>query len=279
MNNSTLNFNITESPPDSTTPFIGLTTSLFMCILSINVLFGLPAHSYVIYLIITGSATASEFYKLNLFVCEIGMCLNCVFRMLAVWFSGFKELVSFFVGLGITGRPLFECLICFERYLAVVHPVTFLKYKPLRYKVICCTIAWIITLGSCLSIMFLLVYVYDLAIYTLVFLIKSLVYFFIQLYCCVAVLRALKQPGPGERGREREEINHMKRKAFYLILITTVKMFIIYVLFAFTALFRIMTQTYVEESHLITVVFVLSGFVHPVLYLHRAGKLCCSSSP
>nr|XP_055035564.1 C-C chemokine receptor type 8-like [Misgurnus anguillicaudatus] len=278
MNNSTLNLNITESSRDST--FIGLMT-LYMCVLSINVLFGLPAHSYVIYLIITGSEsrTASEFYKLNLSVCEIGICLNCAFRMPAVWFSGFKELLSFFLGLSVTGRPLFECLICVEHYLAVVHPVTFLKYKPLRYKVICCTAVWIITLASCLSIMFLLVYVHDLAVHTLVFLIQSLVYFSIQLFCCVAVLRALKQSGPGERGRERDEENHMKRRAFHLILITTVKMFITYLLFVFTALFRIMTQTYVEESYLSNLVFVLAGFVHPVLYLHRSGKLCCSSSP
>ncbi|XDV31836.1 hypothetical protein PO909_002785 [Leuciscus waleckii] len=61
-------------------------------------------------------------------------------------------------GFVITGRPLFQCLICVERYLAVVHPVTFLK--------------------------------------------------------------ALKQSGPGERRREKE--NCMKRRAFYIILITTI---------------------------------------------------------
>ncbi len=38
------------------------------------------------------------------------------------------------LGLAITIRPLFQCLICVERYLAVIHPVIFLKYKPIRYK-------------------------------------------------------------------------------------------------------------------------------------------------
>ncbi len=47
--------------------------------------------------------------------------------------------------------------MCVECYLAVVHPVTFLKYKPLRYRVICCTVVWIIGLGSCLSCTFTIV--------------------------------------------------------------------------------------------------------------------------
>jgi len=51
---------------------------------------------------------------------------------------------------------MFQSLMCVERYLAVVHPVTFLKFKPLRYRVICCTAVWIITLGSCIFFMFLL---------------------------------------------------------------------------------------------------------------------------
>ncbi|XP_046731182.1 uncharacterized protein LOC124402280 isoform X4 [Silurus meridionalis] len=34
-------------------------------------------------------------------------------------------------------RPLFQCCVCVERYVAVIHPVIFLKYKPLRYRITC----------------------------------------------------------------------------------------------------------------------------------------------
>ncbi len=156
----------------------------------------------------------------------------------------------------------------------MVHPVTFLKYKFLRYRVICCTAAWIIILGSCLCSMFTvlphnIVHLWFLSV-------QFLIFFFIQLFCLVAVLRALKKSGPGERGRERGEENHMKRRAFYLILITTVTMVITYVPYCIAGFFTIVTKKLIDAHWVPGLVFyVLAGFVQPVLYLHRAGKLSC----
>ncbi|XP_056114205.1 chemokine XC receptor 1-like [Rhinichthys klamathensis goyatoka] len=218
MNNSTVNFT-TES---STTNSFGPLDIFEMYACSFSFLFGLPTHSYVIWLIITtGSGVASVFFKLNLSVCEIGICVTSLIFLLCFWFSSLTTLMCFLMGLGITGRPLFQCLICVERYLAVVHPVTFLKYKPLRYRVICCTAVWIITLGSCIFSMFLSLNTIE---QTCFFSTQFLLFLSIQLFCLVAVLRALKQSGPGERGRERNEENHIKRRAFNVILITTVNM-------------------------------------------------------
>ncbi|XP_067280758.1 chemokine XC receptor 1-like [Pseudorasbora parva] len=237
MNNCT-----TIAPNTFTFSNIKVITILDFFLHSFNFLFGFPTHSYVLWLIIkgTGNGVASEFFILNLSVCEIASCLNIFVYALDFWFSRFTTLRYFIIGLFITGRPLFQCLMCVERYLAVVHPVTFLKYKPLRYRVICCTAAWIITLGSCLCCMFTLVSC-NFYIYICCFSIQFLLFIFIQLFFLVAVLRALKQSGPGERGREREEENHMKRRAFYLILITTMSMIIIYMPFAFSGLSYILT--------------------------------------
>ncbi|XP_051955257.1 G-protein coupled receptor 4-like [Xyrauchen texanus] len=276
MNNSIVKYNMGEASKNSSTQSFGLLDSLQVCLYILNFLVGLPTHSYVIWLIVTGtgSGIASGFFNLNLSVSEMGNCLNCLFCVLD-YLTPLKSLKAFLFGLGITGRPLFQCLMCVERYLAVVHPVTFLKFKPLRYRVICSTVAWIITFGSCLCCLFILGFLlFDSYIYVWFFLLQFIIFLSIQLFCLSAVLRALKQSGPGERGREREEENSIKRRAFYLILITTVNMGLIYVPLTISGFYIIMSQQNIDESYFIGFMFfVLAGFVQPVLYLHRNGKL------
>ncbi len=155
--------------------------------------------------------------------------------------------------------------MCVERYLAVVHPVTFLKYKPLRYRVICCTVVWIIGLGSCLSCTFTIV-LCNFYIYVCCYSLQYFLFLFIQLFCLVAVLRALKQSGPGERGSQREEENHIKRRSFYLILIITVSMAIIYCMFHYfiSGLYFILTQRYFQEPF--TVAFLYTYIYWLVLF-------------
>ncbi len=159
MNNSTVNFTTPETSTNYTTQSIASLKWLEIFLDSICFLFGLPTHSYVIWIIVrgTGSGVASEFFNLNLSVCEIANSLTGLISALSVHFSSLLTLSIFFQGVSITGRPLFQCLMYVERYLAVVHPVIFLKNKPLRYRVICCTAAWIITLGSCVSCILTLV--------------------------------------------------------------------------------------------------------------------------
>nr|XP_055035555.1 C5a anaphylatoxin chemotactic receptor 1-like [Misgurnus anguillicaudatus] len=280
MNNSTLNITTNGASTNSTSLQFNDNLSLEMYIFLINVLFGFPTQSYVIWLIVkgTGNGISSEFFFLNLAVCEIFCCLDCLLFLLTIWFSGLMVFGLFLQGLVSTGRPLFQCLICVERYLAVVHPVTFLKYKPLRYKAICCTFAWLLCFGSCLVSYFTLTS-FNIVAHAWFFSIVFIVLLFIQLFCLVAVLRALKQSGPGERGREREEENHMKRRAFHIILITTISMVTIYVPMCISGFFIIMIHRYLSEFWIPSLLsYVLGGFLQPVLYLHRCGKLFCFAS-
>ncbi|XP_042604402.1 chemokine XC receptor 1-like [Cyprinus carpio] len=280
MSNPTVNFLLPEASTNSTTQSIGILDSLNICAYSIGFLFGLPSQFYVLWLIITGTGNgvAPEFFILNLSVCEIGICLKCFVYTLSYWFLHLSTLKLFFVGLTITGRPLFQCLMCVERYLAVVHPVTFLKYKPLRYRVICCTAAWIIIIGSCLCCLFTMVS--QNIVYIWLLSMQFLLFFSIQLFCLVAVLRALKQSGPGQRGRQREEEHNMKRRVFYLILVTTASMAIIYGPYIIIGFFTIMINEFMHPLWFIAFIcYILSGFVDPVLYLHRTGKLSCLRLP
>ncbi|XP_056302930.1 C-C chemokine receptor type 8-like [Danio aesculapii] len=278
MHNSTVNITTPEASSNSTS--IGIMQSLDIAMYLINFVFGLPIHSYIIWLIVTGtrSRVASEFFVLNLSLTEIVVSLNCLFFALTYWFSSFLILRIFFIGFSITARPLFQCLMCVERYLAVVHPVTFLKYKPLRYRAFCCVVTWIITLGSCLCCNFILTS-FGIYAHAWFYMPQFILYLSIQLFCLVAVLRALKQSGPGERKREKEE-NHMKRKAFNIILLTTVNMVILYVPITVSALFNNLTQLNIQEVWLPALIcYVLASFLQPVLYLHRNGKCLCFHPP
>ncbi|XP_056587675.1 somatostatin receptor type 5-like [Triplophysa dalaica] len=277
MQNSTVNFSTSGASTNIITYSFGQIGNLEICVYSLSLLFGLPTHSYVIWLIMTGSKSriASECFFLNLSACEIGICLDGLFFVLTKCVSVLSHLSVFLQGLAITGRPLFECLICLERYLAVVHPVTFLKYKPLRYRLMCSAAAWFICLCSCLCCTLILT-LYTTEIYTCFYLQQFFFILSINLFCCVAVLRALKQSGPGERGREREreEENHMKKRAFYLIFITTVSMIITYVPYIILGISFILKTPFIYGFWFAGLIcFFVGGFVHPVLYLHRAGKL------
>ncbi len=124
---------------------------LYSIICVASVLFGFPTNSYVIWLIVTGTGNglAAEFFSLNLSISEMIYSLQSLFELLRYTFPDLSKAVNFFQGIATTGRPLFQCLICVERYLAVVHPVIFLKYKPLRYRVICTVFIWTSIFSSC----------------------------------------------------------------------------------------------------------------------------------
>ncbi|XP_056301832.1 uracil nucleotide/cysteinyl leukotriene receptor-like [Danio aesculapii] len=270
MNNSTLNFTH-EAPTNSKIQLFG-PFDFFLYVSSF--LFGLPTHSYVLWLIFTGTGggVASEFFNINLSVCEIGNCLNVILTFLSLLSSSLNVIADFLKGIAIAGRCMFQCLICVERYLAVVHPVTFLKYKPLRYRLIGSAAIWIIIIVSGLFSMFTSFSNNDLA-YRCFFSAQFLVSIFVQLFCLVVVLRALKKSGPGESKREKEE-NHMKRRAFHLILIITVTMIITYVPYTVIGLSFILTGMFISELLKFSYIcFVFAGFVYPLLYLHRVGKL------
>jgi hypothetical protein len=78
-------------------------------------------------------------------------------------------------------------------------------------------LVWLVLIGF--SFPFLFVLQHNFLFY--VFCVEIIVLISLMLFCCLSVLRALKQPGPGEGEREREGTNNMKMRAFKTILIIT----------------------------------------------------------
>ncbi|KAM3590537.1 uncharacterized protein V6R79_011364 [Siganus canaliculatus] len=111
------------------------------------------------------------------------------------------------------GETFFHMLTCAERYLAVVHPITYLSLRGvrgirLRNMAIAC--AWLLSLGQASLMTLQLVFV--IAGLSL----NILTVFFVS-FCSLSVLRVLIRPGPGEQGGDREAVDQLKRSAFNTI--------------------------------------------------------------
>lgn len=115
--------------------------SIYTFFLLINFVVGLPANMWVVWIIYHGSTEmlASDIHHLSQAVCEILNCSwlpaelycmyvieNSVMGMLRP-LESFKMLLRLPISLVWTARPLFQCFICLERFLAVVYPLIFIR--------------------------------------------------------------------------------------------------------------------------------------------------------
>ncbi len=260
MNNATVNFTSDASTNSKCDAFVEI-TSLDLCMCSISMLFGLPTHSYIIWLIVRGigNGVTSDLFNLSLSFCEIGICLNMLFPLIyyCTGLSHFLSLGWFSLGLLITGRPLFQCLMCVERYLAVVHPVIFLKYKPFRYRVICCTAAWIITLGSCLCCIFIGQFKY---VYIYFYSIQFLLFLSIQLLSCGCSQSSEAVSTRRERKTERGRKPHEEKSILHYSNNYCDDVYYIYPIYCLRVLFYSYAKVYCGFSFFWFVLFYCGWF-------------------
>lgn len=143
------------------------------------------------------------------------------------------------------------------------------RFKPLKYKVAQCGLAW-----CTFFLTVLLLWTLSPQIIALLWFVPTLC---MLLYCYFSVLYSLKRPGPGEReGEERRQGDRMKRKAFNIILVHLACFLVNYLPALIVQ--NVKTQIYMSSNVLdLMKLGIVCGHVQPLLYLHRAGKLCCVS--
>ena len=248
---------------------------------TINNIVGLPLNAYVMWLILTGAreTLTSDFLSLNLALSEIFFALS------TAWLFAFDQLnlglcfeaFMFSRGLLLTARPLFQCCICVECYFGVVHPVLFLQFKQLRHKVASCCVVWLIALVSCIYCL----YTYSNSLYLYGFFVQNILILFIMLFCCLSVLSALKRPGPGEKitkkKKKEKKSNAVKRRAFKIILLIMISMTINFFFYVAPIPMQCCLSS-LEFMNVLTIctgIALTTGFIQPLLYLHRTGHLPC----
>lgn len=92
---------------------------------------GYPSNFWALWLIVSGkqSLIESELLTINLLILEIFISnsyfLNILYFQVKLGVP--SPLVSCVNAISVVGRILFQCHICVDRYLAVVHPVVFVR--------------------------------------------------------------------------------------------------------------------------------------------------------
>ncbi len=268
--------------------FIFVVTTLFFIV-------GTPIHCWSLWLFLHGNIKPKLVFPLNITILELFCCFLCIVNLIINSYFSLKayKLSLFLIGLCWTFRPLLQIFMCVEHYLAVIHPVIFLRYKGIQYRIALVAVAWLIGMGTGLRLLFIKVPFFPDDVMFFVFCIAVMIISF----CCVSVLCALKRPGPGdrrnvetvekdkhnktERGRGIE--NKQKKKAFKIIFYILVSILICYlplVIAYFMGISKIDQHLYLcDISPLILSIALIVVFISALFRMyndHLKHRVCFS---
>ncbi|KAK5848530.1 hypothetical protein PBY51_006136 [Eleginops maclovinus] len=178
------------------------------------------------------------------------------------------DTVTFLSSMVLVMKPLLLCLVCVERYIAVVQPINYLKIKACGYKWPCLVVCW------CIYIILASAAIVQRSIFTLclVFLPALL----IDTFCTLSVLRELKKPPPGDR-----KMNSMKKKAFVTFVIIQAVLYLNYLPLIITMAMEGKVSAVVMKCQYRApglAAAVSCSYLQPLFYLHRLGRLPCSKN-
>ncbi|KAM3590214.1 uncharacterized protein V6R79_005933 [Siganus canaliculatus] len=157
----------------------------------------------------------SDVFTCHMVVMELQSVLGFVLICCGV-FTNESLLVMFgviMISLNMSGQMYFHILTCVERYLAVVHPVTYRnlgKQKGVRIRNAAIVATWLMSFSE-ISVIFLEIksdFIYSCYLASA----ASAVCF-----CSLSVLCVLIRPAPGDGGGARLRVDRSKLRPFYTI--------------------------------------------------------------
>ncbi|XP_062268565.1 proteinase-activated receptor 3 [Platichthys flesus] len=245
----------------------------------INMFLGIPTNLTVLWLIHKnkGDSSTSDIFILQLAILDVLFCLTPPLELANIVFittSSTWYVLRFFYGMKDSSPLLLAC-ICLDRYMAVVHPITFTELKDRQHRAVLAMLVWLFILGyaaaKCVG---------NIPNFEKVFTAMILAAFTFMVFCNIAILWVLRQSGPG-----RDEMHPVKKRAFKMVLI--IQAIIVFNYFPPVALFPF--QDYfsadVFRCYIHYVAFGLMDFsstIQPMLYLSKEkmppSLNCCHTS-
>ncbi|KAJ8347004.1 hypothetical protein SKAU_G00284050 [Synaphobranchus kaupii] len=246
----------------------------YLALQFINMFLGIPANLMVLWFLHKnkGDSSTSDIFFFHLAILDTFFCLippvelaNKVFlNISSTWY-----VLRFFYGVKDSSLLFLSC-ICMDRYMAVLHPITFTELKDRSHRTVCATMVWLVTLAYAVAKC-----VGNIPNFEKAFVFMILAAFAFMLFCNVAILHALRQSGPG-----RDEMHPVKKRAFKMVLI--ILAIIVFNYLPPVALFPFQEYFSPDVFHCY-INYVVFGFmdisssIQPVLYLSREipRVLCC----
>ncbi|KAM8899869.1 uncharacterized protein AB9W97_010092 isoform 1-T1 [Spinachia spinachia] len=172
------------------------------------------------------------------------------------------------------GQQLFHTLTCVERYVAVVHPVAYLRLRSQKgatARDVSIGCVWLLCFAN-----ISLLPCADSNSMTILALCLEVFIFIVVSFCSLSVLCVLIGPGPGSGGEGRQRVDRSKMRSFYTVVVI---MGLLVVRVGGTAVYSALyVSPDVGASEICSLLLASTwstlpcSLVLPVLFLHRAGK-------
>ncbi|XP_064164799.1 G-protein coupled receptor 4-like [Anguilla rostrata] len=248
---------------------------IYLVLQFINMFLGIPANVMVLWLLHKnkGDSSTSDIFILHLAILDTFFCLIPPLELANKLFlttSSTWYVLRFFYGVK-DSSPLFLSCICMDRYMAVLHPITFTELKDRNHRAVCAAVVWLITLAYATTKS-----VDKIPNFGKAFVGIILPAFAFMLFCNAAILNALRKSGPG-----RDDMHPVKKRAFKMVVIILAIIFCNY--FPPVALMPFYDYFTAEVLncyvHPVAFGFMdISSSIQPILYLSQkfpSLRCCC----
>lgn len=174
---------------------------------------GVPASMWLLWVLIQRQRNgfSNDVYMLNLTIMDLIFNIFSIPGVLnyLVWTDYFYSAIAdILYCFNMSGRPLLMACVCVDCYMAVVHPITYIKRRHSSYRLVACAAIWGFTF------LFGMLMIFNRSLFTSSYaVIPYLLSLPIIATCDLAILYTLKKPDPSRRS----EVHPQKQRALQTI--------------------------------------------------------------